>query len=152
MSDALTDDQIRFVHSCLRQWDATARLAGVDSHIGQGLANIEHSSLLTRLLRGGKALDHPPPRSFSYPWYRLVEDGGENGCEVWVDDWQGERRVVINQAVWDLLDEQPDRITASWPATGLIVICHRNAERRPPMMWDVRVVPVCGASGREPTP
>lgn len=44
-------------------------------------AEVDHSALLRRLLSGKPPLPEPPPRSFSYPWYELIETG-EDTCFV----------------------------------------------------------------------
>lgn len=46
-------------------------------------ADIDHSALLQRLLSGKEPLPHPPPLSYSYPDYELVETGRGIPHEVW---------------------------------------------------------------------
>lgn len=65
------------------------------------------SRLFARLLQGKPPLSVPPPTSFSYPWYELIEDGfSEN---VSLDGFTGSfgdpphRGIRLNQAVWKIL-------------------------------------------------
>lgn len=74
------------------------------------LADISHSALLDRLLSGKAALPTPPPKSFSYPWYALIENGRDDNCEVAIWTEGGERRIYINQSnQFRLLQEGVDQ-------------------------------------------
>jgi len=68
-----------------------------------------HSALLRRLMAGKNPLPEPPPKSFSYPWYELIENGFANPVDVWEtkgtrdaatygDDW-----LFINQSRWPIV-------------------------------------------------
>jgi len=37
------------------------------------MADVHHSALLYRLLSGRPLLPDPPPKAYSYPWYKLAE-------------------------------------------------------------------------------
>lgn len=62
----LTDEQIQFAIDCMAEWI---------HYRGQGVtsADIDHSCLLQRLLRGKPALKKTPPKRFSCPDYDLGE-------------------------------------------------------------------------------
>lgn len=108
-------------------WDAAiaayARvLSGNQSHMNTCLASepripggdimrASKSALFARLLEGRDALPYPPPTSYAYPWYAVIEepgphqvriDGGMDGNTVWLDrcDW-----IIshMNDAAKDLL-------------------------------------------------
>jgi hypothetical protein len=70
------------------------------------------SALFARLLEGKEPLPFPPPTSFSYPWYDLVElpgphtvssVGGTANLAALLNGDMGtgcERKILINQCVW----------------------------------------------------
>lgn len=77
-------------------------------------ADVVHSSLLQRLLRGEKALLKPPPRSFSYPNYELGE-GKE--VELFEPVSEYEELVSIDQCgsfTW----HDKDRLILKYTPTG----------------------------------
>lgn len=93
-------------------WIRTMSAAG---HHGQwpSAADIDHSALLARIRAGKRPLDEPPPKSFSYPWYALMEPGNESieqKCEVAEMEWEHGKgfdgqalqmtMLVINQSLW----------------------------------------------------
>jgi hypothetical protein len=65
------------------------------------------SKLFARLLTGKAALPVPPPTSFSYPWYALIEDGfSENvSLDGFTDSYGPEQiqGIRLNQAVWKIM-------------------------------------------------
>lgn len=77
--------------------------------VGQLAEEIDHSALLRRLMEGKDALPDAPPLSFSYPWYKLVEDGFDTPTEVSLVDWPGDGSlggcdsVLINQHPWRIV-------------------------------------------------
>lgn len=85
-------------------------------------AEVEHSALLRRLLGGKPALPDPPPRSFSYPWYELIEDG-RSTCECW--EMTAEQRkvwgrteptLVVNQSpTWTILRKEGEAFIVTNP-------------------------------------
>lgn len=78
-------------------------------------ADVDHSGLLYRLLNGKPPLPEPPPRSFSYPWYSLIENGEETAQGREVD----QKYFVVNQARWDIVSQDGDNYVILWPETGL---------------------------------
>jgi hypothetical protein len=66
------------------------------------------SALFARLLSGKPALAHPPPTSFSYPWYSLVDDGFSDNVSI--DGFSagfGKPGVIINHALWTIVENNP---------------------------------------------
>lgn len=65
------------------------------------------SRLFARLLQGKPPLSVPPPTSFSYPWYELIEDGfSENVSLDGFADRFGNpphQGIRLNQAVWKII-------------------------------------------------
>lgn len=60
------------------------------------------SALFARLLNGREPLPYPPPTSFSYPWYEVVEKPGPFAPFVQVMD-DAENQILINQHDWQIL-------------------------------------------------
>jgi hypothetical protein len=96
----------RAVARVVLQWIRTAKAAGYTFQGEDGLpseADVWHSALLERLLRGEPPLPTPPPLFFSYPWYELVENG-----EAVLDarcvstTWVEYGLILIGQAVWKI--------------------------------------------------
>lgn len=56
------------------------------------------SALFARLLEGKPALIHPPPTSYSYPWYAVIEEPGPH--QVCVNGSTDGRTVGLNQCAW----------------------------------------------------
>lgn len=74
---------------------------------------IDHSGLLHRLLEGRGPLPDPPPLSFGYPWYSLIDEGGSEIRDVWEADAMAQKVVgapalFINQFPWSILEKQKD--------------------------------------------
>jgi len=68
------------------------------------------SALFRRMMEGKEPLPLPPPRSYSYPWYSLIEDGYGYPGEVWKPtSWDkcftDYPSIVIDQTPWKLLEE-----------------------------------------------
>ncbi len=68
------------------------------------------SALFHRLMEGKEPLPIPPPRSHSYPWYSLIEDGIGHPYEVWKPkSWDASftpyPSIVIDQSPWKMLEE-----------------------------------------------
>jgi hypothetical protein len=65
------------------------------------------SSLFARLLDGKAPLLFPPPTSFSYPWYQLIEDGFSDNVSLdgFVDLYgdKPDTGVALNQALWKIM-------------------------------------------------
>ncbi|OFC61806.1 hypothetical protein BAE30_03790 [Acidithiobacillus caldus] len=74
----------------------------------------EKSALFWRLLNGKEPLPSPPPTSFSYPWYGVVEDPGPHAVDVWTKCYgqplpeklarmrgtSVENRIFLNECGW----------------------------------------------------
>lgn len=80
---------------------------GFPSDLNQLIVAIRKSALFHRLMEGKEALPVPPPRSYSYPWYSLIEDGYGFPYEVWKDENNmfGFPAVGIDQSIWKLEEE-----------------------------------------------
>lgn len=72
------------------------------------------SALFSRLLEGKAALPYPPPTSFSYPWYDVIEQPGPHhvtigggvsvaGVAHWEDGIGSDGHIVLNQCAWTIL-------------------------------------------------
>jgi hypothetical protein len=72
------------------------------------------SALFARLLDGKPALPYPPPTSFSYPWYELIEIPGQHHVSIGggmpvtgIAHWDGgivtDEHIVLNQCTWGIL-------------------------------------------------
>jgi hypothetical protein len=64
------------------------------------------SALFARLLSGKPALPHPPPTSYSYPWYALIDDGFSDNVSI--DGFSasmGKPGVIINHAIWTIMSK-----------------------------------------------
>lgn len=124
----MTPDELQRITKAVSEWvrlrdrpDYTAALTP---------AEVEHSALLRRLLSGQSALPEPPPRSYSYPWYELIENGIST-CECWemTDEqrsvWGGRGpTLIVNQTPWELLRKEGDTF----------IVTHERA----PGEWRVR--------------
>lgn len=68
----------------------------------------EKSALFFRLLNGKKALKYPPPCSYSYPWYGIIEEN--KSYEIMFDDeltiskWKEKTHVNIDQTSWKIIE------------------------------------------------
>jgi hypothetical protein len=66
------------------------------------------SALFRRLLEGKSALSEPPPTSFSYPWFDLVDKPGPHPVTLNAvasgaalgSEARGDRHLLINQCLW----------------------------------------------------
>ena len=91
---------------------------------------MEHSALLQRLIEGKNPLPEPPPLSFSYPWYDLIDKGWAVPFEVLdskgtcAEKTFGDRALFINQTRWRIVRR---------PKKGEWVVRHIRA----PGLWRV---------------
>jgi hypothetical protein len=73
------------------------------------LLQMHKSALFQRMMEGKVALPEPPPRSFSYPWYHLIENGIGYPQEVFKSEGLEKdifgNTIIINQFAWNLLEE-----------------------------------------------
>lgn len=71
------------------------------------------SALFARLLEGKAALPYPPPTSYSYPWYDIIEKPGPHQVSIGggvsvagiahCDGGMGsDEHIVLNQCPWDI--------------------------------------------------
>lgn len=98
-------DEERRVLKAVSEWVITAQRAGYKLPLdaGQFSINMEKSSLLRRLLDGKDPFPLPPPKSYSYPWYSLLDEGETSGyLEPWETDkiFKDKTVVVICQSPW----------------------------------------------------
>jgi len=127
----------------------------ITNHSSISYPDITHSALLRRILSGGSIYPYPPPKSYSYPWYELLDDGISVRADVqpWTSkvstDWkrgakwkvETERLVVINQTVWGLEAEISDtELIATFPYYKLRVRCTLNEVISGRNMWTVEVI------------
>jgi hypothetical protein len=72
------------------------------------------SSLFSRLLNGKAALPFPPPVSFSFPWYEIIEVPGAHhvsiggklsitGSTSWGGGEGADAHILLNQCPWKIL-------------------------------------------------
>lgn len=86
---------------CILKWLEIKEKAGLPfpGNAAELAIDADHSVLLQRLLEGRKVYDQPPPRSFSYPWYELMDEGTATPYEVHVMD----TCAIINQSMWSIV-------------------------------------------------
>ncbi|WP_415913276.1 hypothetical protein [Neptuniibacter sp. QD37_11] len=83
-------------------------LLDMQTLLGGGVGDPK-SALFSRLLDGKKPLRVPPPRSFSYPWYRIVEESGvfhvmvEPSLVSFRNPVLSVNDISINQCNWSIL-------------------------------------------------
>jgi len=89
---ALTADEVEFACKQMRQW---LEICEANNRKIEP-ADVDHSSLLRRLLAGKSALLQPPPKRFGYPAWELIEsdeievqDIQENNCDIIIDQHNG---------------------------------------------------------------
>jgi hypothetical protein len=72
------------------------------------------SALFARLLEGKPALPYPPPTSYSYPWYDIIEKPGQyhvSICAPWstiasptdIAEFNEGDKLILNQCAWTIL-------------------------------------------------
>jgi hypothetical protein len=97
------------VMDCISLWLRTAEAGGrgLAQSADQFTINMRKSALLKRLLSGKKPFPFPPPKSFAYPNYSLLEEGFAEG---WMDvSTPTEGEVLINQDLWSLVEVRGER-------------------------------------------
>jgi hypothetical protein len=114
------DKQTREIIRAISTWIEVAEQWGYTVRVYNLLVDADHSSLLRRILDGKKVHDVPPPVSYSYPNYALLDDGVSYAEEVWERDGfeslaDGGMPVVIEQTVWKGLERLPDGWIARYP-------------------------------------
>lgn len=71
-----------------------------------GQAGNPKSALFARLLSGKAALPYPPPVSFGYPWYAIIEDDRPHAVVV-KPTYRNRKVIGINQQCWDVVTKNP---------------------------------------------
>jgi hypothetical protein len=104
MKMTMTPEEKRVAHAVVRWLQIKLQFEErYDPLRGPTLADVDHSSLLQRLLDGKEPLPVPPPKQYSYPAYHLVEeDGPQYVYEVWFND---PGQVVIEQSPWQIVEK-----------------------------------------------
>jgi hypothetical protein len=113
--------QCDFITQCFYLWE---RLSGNSM---MSMADISHSALLERLFLGLPVYKEKPPRSHSYPWYDLLDNGYSDRCDINLnvaDAWKellGCDGVVINQSLWKMISANTDKteFEAEWGSTKI---------------------------------
>lgn len=94
-----THEQIDFAIDCYKKYYRIREDNGYNSPRD---VDIDHSSLLRRLLSGKEPLPKPPPKRYSYPSYDLGEGKPVKISEL----WEYEDMVVIDQSKeWKWVDK-----------------------------------------------
>ncbi len=100
------DDANNFIQATFK-WLQLRAYHGCDTEVSPTRFRVDaqHSALLERLLEGKDPLPEPPPKSFGYPWYHLIEDGCAEHVEVklYLPN-QGEPALLVNQTLWTILE------------------------------------------------
>jgi len=79
------------------------------------------SALFARLLEGKAALPYPPPTSYSYPWYDIIEKPGPHHVSIGggvsiagIAHWDGgigtDGHIVLNQCLWRIVHKNDGAI------------------------------------------
>lgn len=67
------------------------------------------SALLQRMMEGKDPLPEPPPKTFSYPWYSLIENGVGYPTDVWEAEGLEEEMfgkiISVNQFQWKIIEK-----------------------------------------------
>lgn len=84
-------------------------------------ADVDHSSLLRRLLSGKEPLPFKPPKRYSYPDYALGEGESRIATEVWEtkNSWldnPNQDLLIIDQSRWHIIERRADGgYVVEWP-------------------------------------
>jgi hypothetical protein len=91
--EALNREQTEFACSIFSKWMNICE----DNNRGSSSADVDHSSLLRRMLLGGKIHKNPPPLRRSYPAWELVEQEEIEIHEIHDSDIIKPGEVVVDQ-------------------------------------------------------
>lgn len=95
-----------FVLNCVKDWLDIKKMENFryrKTEYASTAADVDHSSLLSRLLDGEKIYKNPPPKSYSYPDTGMAE-GLLVGLQDMPDvDILDDARVVINQSSYRVI-------------------------------------------------
>ena len=134
--DWITDKKVDWMVTRIEEWIAI-RERYVEGN--PSMADVGHSALLRRLLSGHSALEYPPPRSFSYPNYRVAEGHDYEPMEVWFQDVSRRgtltmreilssdylpETVGIDQARWDVISRDGNTFIVKWPDSPIRYSLH----------------------------
>lgn len=152
--DWVTERKVDWMIARIEEWH-TIRERYAEGN--PSIADAGHSALLRRLLSGHSALEYPPPRSFSYPNYRVAEGHDYEPMEVWFQDVSHTgtldiadilssdylpETVGIDQARWDVIRRDENTFFIKWPgdpATWSLHITLTTPERD--AYWTLRRLP-----------
>lgn len=90
------------------KWLEIREANGIDLRSARQLRiDADHSALLQRLYKGKPVYDEPPPTSYSYPWYTLMDNGEAEAFEVFEaeEEMFGKDKLGINQTIWHVLEK-----------------------------------------------
>ncbi len=138
------EQDVQQVRQALRLYDATLEsnvvaLHGITAEQIRDMLREYHrpgpkSALFARLLSSKEPLPYPPPTSFSYPWYALIEKpgphpvssvGGAATLQSIINGDMGggcKRHILLDQCVWDI-------VSANGPAEELLSIAAQFSEQ-----------------------
>jgi len=134
--DWITKKRVNWMVVRMSEWQ---RIREDNGYGAPSIADIEHSALLHRLLSGHSALEYPPPRSFSYPNYRVAEGHEYEPMEVWFQDVSRTvpldidellssdylpETVGIDQARWDVISRDGNTFIVKWPDSPIRYSLH----------------------------
>ena len=97
-----------------KKWAVKYYEAGHTPHMN----NLLHSSLFKRILEKKKVFTYPPPKSYSTPWYSLLENKKEEIGEFSFYTLNGKDYVSINHAQWEVLSQDTGRYNIKYTIEG----------------------------------
>lgn len=93
------------------------------------LISLQHSSLFKRILKKQKLFLYPPPKSYSYPWYELLEKGEDDIVEHHAFTDNNKKMISINQSQWEIIGENKLRYTINEDIYYEAKIVERNNKK-----------------------
>jgi hypothetical protein len=125
----LTDSQANFAIKQICRWMNTCE--DNERHVISS-ADVSHSSLLYRLLKGLPLLEKAPPKRFSYPCYELAEgkevaisEVHENSGAVWAD-FDNVVVVVVDQGAEYMWHNKEKQVLRHVPTGDLYQLSERE--------------------------
>lgn len=108
----LTTKRVEWLIQQISQWYEIRQVNHVSEGRDPTRADVDHSSLLRRLLQGEKIYKYSPPLNHSYPDYEAA-----SGREVRVTSkpYFHKDSVVLNQSRWKLLRKEKKTYIIQWP-------------------------------------
>lgn len=102
--------------NCIKRWLAIKDQESKVDEMKRGtgyinmIIDMEHSALLPRLISGKEPYIYPPPKAYSRPWYKLLDNNGAVICtKIFEDSWNGKQRIVMQNWGWDLVQKNSDK-------------------------------------------